>query len=74
MIRAGDMGAVSKLIRRLGREVQGLIKSGLEISYYSRGGWPYNQVMRMSAAERELALDFVNERLKIASKSPFPVY
>lgn len=74
MINAGDMAAVGSLIKRLGGEVRGLIKSALEISYYSRGAWPYQQVLRMSAAERELALDFVNERLQVASKSPFPVY
>lgn len=74
MIRAGDMPAVGKLIRRLGGEIRNLVKSALEISYWSRGAWPYHQVLMMSQAEREIAIDFINERLKIASKSMFPVY
>lgn len=74
MIKSGNMSAVQQLIMRLGKESQGLIKSALEISYYSRGAWPYNQVLTMTAGEREMALDFINERLKIAAKSPFPVY
>lgn len=74
MIRAGDMLAVSKLIKRLGGEIRNLVKSALEIAYWSRGGWPYHQVLMMSQAEREIAIDFINERLKIASKSMFPVY
>ena len=74
MIRAGNMSEVQKLIMRLGNEIKALVKSALEISYYSRGAWSYHQVLLMSQGERELAVDFVNERLQIASKSMFPVY
>lgn len=74
MIRAGDMDAVQKLINRLGIEIKGIVKSALEISYYSRGAWSYNQVLQMSQAEREMAVDFINERLTIAGKSMYPVY
>ena len=74
MIRAGNMGEVQKLIIRLGHEIELLVKSALEISYYSRGAWPYHQVLLMSQGERELAVNFVNERLQIAAKSMHPVY
>ena len=74
MIRTGDMAAVQRLIVRLGKEVKSLIRSALEISYYSRGAWPYDRVLLMSQAEREMAIEFVNERLKVAAKSQFPVY
>jgi hypothetical protein len=74
MIKAGDMGAVQKLITRLGNEIKGLVKSALEISYYSRGAWSYDTVLHMSQGERELAVEFINERLKIAAKSMYPVY
>jgi hypothetical protein len=74
MIRAGDMLAVQKMIDRLGAEIRNIVKSALEISYYSRGGWSYHQVLMMSQAEREMAAEFINERLKIAAKQTFPVY
>ncbi len=74
MIRAGDMVAVQQLILKLGKDIKTLIKSAIEISYYSRGAWSYHQVLAMSAAEREIAVEFVNERLKVASKAMFPVY
>lgn len=74
MIKAGNMKAVQNLIAKLGKDIQSLIKSALEISYYSRGGWSYTTVLQMSQAERELAVEFINERLKIAAKSPHPVY
>jgi hypothetical protein len=68
------MPAVNKLIKRLGNEVKNIVKSALEISYFSRGAWGYHEVLMMSQGERELAVDFINERLKIASTSHFPVY
>jgi hypothetical protein len=74
MIRAGDMVAVQRLIERLGKEIKGLVKSALEISYYSRGAWSYQAVLNMSQGEREMAVEFVNERLKVAAKSMYPVY
>lgn len=74
MIGAGDMRAVQMLIQKLGNEIKSLIKSAIEISYYSRGAWQYEQVLAMSAGERELAVEFINERLKLASKMMFPVF
>ena len=74
MIKAGDMGAVVSLMHRLSSEIKSLVKSALEISYFSRGAWSYETVLAMSAGERELAVDFINERLKIAAKLTNPVF
>lgn len=74
MIRNGDMVAVQRLIAKLGLEIRELVKSALEISYYSRGAWSYHNILSMSQAEREIAVEFINDRLKIASKQMFPVY
>lgn len=59
---------------RLGAEIKGIVKSAIEISYFSRGAWNYHDVLKMSQAERELAVDFINKRLEIAAKQPYPVY
>lgn len=74
MIRIGDMRAVQNLIGRLTKEIQSLIKAGIEISYFSRGAWSYEAVLQMSAGERDLAVEFINERLKAASKMQHPVF
>lgn len=74
MINNGDMRAVQHLIQRLGSEIKSLIKSSMEISYFSRGAWQYDQVLAMSAGEREMAVEFINERLKVAGKMQFPVF
>jgi hypothetical protein len=76
MIRAGDMMAVQQHIIRLGKDIKSLIKAALEISWYSRGAWQYERVLLMSQAERELAVEFINDRLEgiKKSKTMFPVY
>lgn len=74
MIFSGDMTQVQRMIYRLGKEIQSLINNALEISYFSRGAWSYETVLNMSAGERDLAVEFINERLKHASKMTFPVF
>lgn len=74
MIKAGNMQAVEQHIIKLGVEIKRLVKTAFEISYWSRGAWSYHSVLGMSQAEREIATEFINERLKVASKSPHPVY
>jgi hypothetical protein len=74
MIKAGNMQAVEQHIIKLGVEIKRLVKTAFEISYWSRGAWSYHSVLGMSQAEREIATEFINERLKVAAKSPHPVY
>ena len=74
MIRAGDMNAVRGLIERLGKEAKSLVRAALEISYFSRGAWSYAAVLAMSAGERDLAVEFINDRLEAAKKMAYPVF
>ena len=74
MIKAGDMLAVSNHIQKMGKEIRDIIKSAFELSYFSRGAWSYHDVLLMSQAEREIALELINTRLEIAGKQMFPVY
>jgi hypothetical protein len=50
------------------------VKSSLELVYYFRGALQYQDALLMSPAERDLALEFVNERLEQARKMPYPVF
>lgn len=68
------MDKSQKLIAQLGSELEALIKSCLELSWYSRGAWPYHTVLQMTAGERDLASSFISKRLDAQSKSMYPVY
>lgn len=74
MIYLGNMTEVSKMIEMLGDQIKMVIKSALELSYFSRGAWSYYDVLNMSAAERDIASEFVNKRLEQASKMAFPIF
>jgi 16S rRNA U516 pseudouridylate synthase RsuA-like enzyme len=69
MIRDGNMHEVRRIIEQLGAEIKQLVRSAIELSYFSRGAWSYETVLRMSAGEREIALEFINARLEAAKKT-----
>lgn len=62
------------MINSLAVDTRNLLKAAFEISYFSRGAWPYDLVLQMTPLERDLAVEFINKRLDQASKSAFPVY
>ena len=62
------------MISQLGAEIRNLIKSALELSWYSRGAWPYHTILQMSAGERDLALEFINKRMEAEAKKMYPTY
>ena len=62
------------MINAFALDTRNLLKAVLEISYFSRGAWSYDTVMRMSPLERDLAIEFINKRLEAAAKSHFPVF
>lgn len=74
MIMSGDTSRISEVINSMGLDVRNLLRSAVEISYFTRGAIGYDQVLRMSALERDIAVEFINKRLEMAAKSPFPVY
>lgn len=74
MILTGDHTRIVGMIDKLQVEAKALISSAMEISYFSRGGWQYETVLRMSAIERDMAVEFINKRLEAASKMTFPVF
>jgi hypothetical protein len=68
------MQDIQRTIKRLNKEIELLVKSCLELSWYSRGAWPYDQVLQMSAGERDVAFTFINKRLEQQQKVSYPVY
>lgn len=62
------------MIDALNTEVKHLIKAAQEISYFSRGAWSYETVLNMSAFERDMAVEFINARLKEQAKNPFAMF
>lgn len=74
MILTGDHSRIVGMIDALNTEVKHLIKAAQEISYFSRGAWSYETVLNMSAFERDMAVEFINARLKEQAKNPFAMF
>jgi hypothetical protein len=74
MVRTNDMPRIGHMIKQLGEEIEALIRSCLELSWYSRGAWPYHTVLQMTAGERDMASSFISKRLETQSKSMYPIY
>lgn len=74
MIIVGEASRIAEMINSLGQEVRNLLKSAVEIAYFSRGSIPYSTVLSMTPLERDIATEFINKRLEAAGKSAFPVY
>jgi hypothetical protein len=74
MIITGDTSRISEMINSMALDVRNLLKTSIEISYFSRAAITYEKVLHLSALERDLWIEFINKRLEIAAKSPFPVF
>ena len=62
------------MINSLAWDVKNLLKSAVEISYFSRGAIQYERVLLMTPLERDIAIEFINKRLENAGKMMYPVY
>ncbi len=71
MILTGDHTRIIGMIDRLALESKSLVQAAIDIATYTRGGVPYETALNMSAFERDLVIENINERLKAAAKNPF---
>lgn len=74
MIMSGDLKKISAMINSMGLEVRALLKQAIEVAWFSRGSIQYETALAMSPLERDLVIEFVNDRLEAQKKSPHPVY
>lgn len=59
---------------RLQREAKAIIRSALELAWWSRGSLQYHDVLEMTYGERDEFSEFISERLEKLKGSPHPVY
>lgn len=74
MIISGEPSRIAEMINTMGIDVRNLLKSAVEIAYFSRGAIQYEAVLRMTPLERDITVQFINKRLEQAGKMPFPVF
>ena len=73
-LRDGTPEQISQLFQLLARDVDNLLQSVIELSYFMRGAVPYEMMMLRTPGERQRISDFIERRMKAESKNPNPNY
>lgn len=74
MIMFGDSSRVASMINSLAIDTRNLLKQAVEIAWFSRGSIQYESALNMTPLERDIVIQFVNDRLESQKKNPNPVY
>ena len=77
MIGSNRSDVIASVISSFTHQNEDLVKILLQIQYYFRGALTRDDIWMMSHAERELAVEFLNDRFKDASeyiKKQIPVF
>lgn len=69
-----DHEGVKKLIDDMENECSAIKKNALSMSWYMRGGVTYEDVLNMSAEEREEIKKIIDSNLDITKKSQLPFF
>lgn len=69
-----DHEATQKLFARYEKETNNIRKSALQLSWYTRGGATYEDVLNMSSTEREFLQELVAENLETTKKTQLPFF
>ncbi len=73
LLRLGPEG-VQKLIDDMDKECEAIKKNALSLSWYMRGGATYEDVLNMSAMERQAINALVEDHLETTKKSQMPFF
>jgi len=64
---------IEKLVEKLDKESRAIKTDLLRMTWYMRGGVSYDDVMQMSAVERELINAVIKENIEFVKKSKMPI-
>lgn len=66
--------AVQKYIEALDKEVEGIRKAALTMSWYMRGGATYEDVLNMSNSERKAISELIEDHMDVTKKTQLPFF
>lgn len=65
---------VQKLLDSMEKEVLGIKKSAMSLTWYMRGGVSYEDVMNMSYEDRKVINELVEQNLETTKKTQMPFF
>jgi len=62
------------MFKELQREAQMILDGVIELTYWMRGAITYEEMLRRTHGERDRISAFVEKRLSVEAKKPYPQY
>jgi hypothetical protein len=56
------------------KEINDIRLEALRMSWYMRGGLPYDQALQLSVAERKIISDIIKDNMETTKKSGLPFF
>lgn len=69
-----DHASIQKLLDSMEKEVEGIKKNALQLTWYMRGGVSYDDILNMSLTERRMISDIVEKNLEITKQTQLPFF
>lgn len=69
-----DHTAIQKLFDNMEKEVEGIKKGALQLTWYMRGGVSYTDVLNMSGDERRAISELVEKNLEVTKNTQLPFF
>jgi len=69
-----DPQGIQKLIEGYEKAVEQIRKNAMTLAWYMRGGATYEDVLNMSATERDYLNELVEKNLEVTKKSGLPFF
>lgn len=73
-LRSGSSEDIQIMFARMARERRNILKSIFQLIYFMRGAVQYPDAMNMSLIERQLAIEFIDNRLDAERGKMYPIY
>lgn len=61
------------MFKQYKNDVRRIIKNCITLTYFMRGSVDYDRLLSMSYAERQEISAFVDDRMELQSKVPYPI-
>lgn len=73
-LKSGSHEAIVNMFNQYRSDINDIIRSLIQLTYFMRGAISYSELMDKSHMERELIGEFIASRLEQESNRPYPVY
>ena len=61
------------MIKSFQKDVTALVKTCMSMTYFMRGSYQYEDILNRSYSERQMIAQFIEERMEMQQKIPYPI-